>query len=86
MPEREKLHLRKARQRISNHTVRHLASSKNKAPRGGGARGSYNEEVSHARIWAGFHYRFSVRVGQDMGRKVGRYVLDTIMQPAVDAR
>jgi hypothetical protein len=47
---------------------------------------AYNEEVSHARIWAGFHYRFSVRVGQDMGRKVGRYVVDTIMQPAVDAR
>jgi PAP2 superfamily len=43
---------------------------------------AYNEEVSHARIWAGFHYRFSVRVGQDMGRKVGRYVVDTIMQPA----
>jgi hypothetical protein len=47
---------------------------------------AYNEEVSHARIWAGFHYRFSVRVGQDMGRKVGRYVVGTIMQPAVDAR
>jgi hypothetical protein len=44
---------------------------------------AYNEEVSHARIWAGFHYRFSVRVGQDMGRKVGRYVVDTIMLPAV---
>jgi hypothetical protein len=43
---------------------------------------AYNEEVSHARIWAGFHYRFSVRVDQDMGRKVGRYVVDTIMQPA----
>lgn len=43
---------------------------------------AYNEEVSHARIWAGFHYRFSVRAGQDMGRKVGRYVVDTIMQPA----
>ena len=29
------------------------------------------EEVSQARIWAGFHYRFSTRVGQDMGRKIG---------------
>jgi hypothetical protein len=46
---------------------------------------AYNEEVSHARIWAGFHYRFSVRVGQDMGRKVGRYVVDTLMQPVVAA-
>ncbi|TMJ26185.1 MAG: vanadium-dependent haloperoxidase, partial [Alphaproteobacteria bacterium] len=38
---------------------------------------AYNEEVSHARIWAGFHYRFSVRAGQDVGRKVGRYVVET---------
>ena len=28
---------------------------------------AYNDEISYARIWAGFHYRFSVRVGQDMG-------------------
>ena len=27
------------------------------------------DEVAHSRIWAGFHYRFSVQVGQDMGRK-----------------
>ena len=47
---------------------------------------AYNEEVSYARIWAGFHYRFSVRVGQDVGRKVGRYVVETVMQPAVAAR
>ena len=44
---------------------------------------AYNEEVSHARIWAGFHYRFSVRAGQDVGRKVGRYVVENVMQPAV---
>jgi hypothetical protein len=43
---------------------------------------AYNEEVSHARIWAGFHYRFSVRVGQDMGRKIGEYVVKNTMQPA----
>ena len=46
---------------------------------------AYNEEVSHARIWAGFHYRFSVRVGQDMGRKIGEYVVKNVMQPATVA-
>jgi hypothetical protein len=43
---------------------------------------AFNDEVSHARIWAGFHYRFSVDVGQDMGRKIGAYVVNTVMQPA----
>jgi PAP2 superfamily len=38
-------------------------------------------EVSEARIWAGFHYRFSTRVGQEMGRKIGNYVVDSVMQP-----
>jgi hypothetical protein len=33
-----------------------------------------------ARIYAGFHYRFSTRVGQDMGRKVGELVLQKLMQ------
>src|SRR5712664_4102008 len=33
---------------------------------------AYADEVSLARIWAGFHYRFSTRVGQDMGRKIGQ--------------
>ena len=42
---------------------------------------AYNDEVSHARIWAGFHYRFSVRVGQDMGRKIGEHVVKNLMQP-----
>ena len=31
-------------------------------------------EVANARIWAGFHYRFSTRVGAAMGKDVGRYV------------
>jgi hypothetical protein len=44
-------------------------------------------EVSDARIWAGFHYRFSTRVGQDMGRKIGEHVMKSVMQPvAVAAR
>jgi len=46
---------------------------------------AYADEVAYARIWAGFHYRFSVRVGQDMGRKIGQYVVNSVMQPAAVA-
>jgi hypothetical protein len=48
----------------------------------------YADEVAHARIWAGFHYRFSVQVGQDMGRKIGRYVVENTMrlEKVTDAR
>jgi hypothetical protein len=42
----------------------------------------YNEEVATARIYAGFHYRFSTEVGKDMGRKVGELTL-TQLRPAV---
>jgi hypothetical protein len=42
-------------------------------------------EVSEARIWAGFHYRFSTRVAQDMGRELGGYVVKSLMQPAAPA-
>jgi hypothetical protein len=42
---------------------------------------AYTDEVSAARIWAGFHYRFSTVVGQDMGRKVAAYVVKNVMQP-----
>jgi hypothetical protein len=44
---------------------------------------AYMEEVSNARIWAGFHYRFSTRVGTDMGVKIGEYVVKSVMQPGV---
>jgi len=43
--------------------------------------GMFADEIANARIWAGFHYRFSARVGADMGRKIGRYVVETVMQP-----
>jgi hypothetical protein len=46
---------------------------------------AYADEVAYARIWAGFHYRFSVRAGQDMGRRIGEYVVNNIMQPAAVA-
>jgi hypothetical protein len=35
---------------------------------------SFTLEVANARIWAGFHYRSSARVGAAMGREVGSYV------------
>jgi hypothetical protein len=49
---------------------------------------AYNDEISNARIYAGFHYRFSTVVGQDMGRKIGEYVVKNMMQPltTTDAR
>jgi hypothetical protein len=40
-----------------------------------------NDEASGARIYAGFHYRFSTVVGTDMGRKIGAYVAQNSMQP-----
>jgi hypothetical protein len=39
------------------------------------------KEVSEARIWAGFHYRFSTRVGEDMGNQIGAYIVKNFMQP-----
>jgi hypothetical protein len=40
------------------------------------------DEVATARICAGFHYRFSTRVGTEMGRKIGQYTVQHAMQPA----
>jgi len=37
------------------------------------------------RIWAGLHYRFSTRVGTDMGYQIGEYVVKSAMQPGVAA-
>jgi PAP2 superfamily len=42
---------------------------------------AFVKEVSEARIWAGFHYRFSTRVGEDMGQEIGAYTVKTLMQP-----
>jgi PAP2 superfamily len=43
---------------------------------------AFTDEVANARIWSGFHYRFSTRVGTDMGLKIGEYVVKNVMQPA----
>jgi hypothetical protein len=42
---------------------------------------AFANEVAESRICAGFHYRFSTRVGSDMGRNVGAYVVANILQP-----
>ena len=39
------------------------------------------DEVSNARIWAGFHYRFSTEAGKDMGRKIGELTVATQLRP-----
>lgn len=38
-------------------------------------------EVANARVWAGFHYRFSATVGTALGRQVAEYVGNHVMQP-----
>jgi hypothetical protein len=43
---------------------------------------AFTEEVANARIWSGFHYRFSGRVGTQMGLQIGDYVVQNAMQPA----
>jgi hypothetical protein len=42
----------------------------------------FADEVANARIWGGFHYRFSTRVGTDMGQQIGEHVVKNVMQPA----
>jgi hypothetical protein len=44
---------------------------------------TYTEEVANARMWAGFHYRFSTRVGTQMGYQIGEYVVKNLMQPVM---
>lgn len=41
---------------------------------------AYADEVAMARIYAGFHYRFSTRVSQDMGHKIAQLVVDRQLQ------
>jgi len=44
---------------------------------------AFADEIASARIWAGFHYRFSTRVGTEMGYQIGEYVVKNVMQPVV---
>jgi hypothetical protein len=45
----------------------------------------FADDVANARVWAGFHYRSSTRVGTSMGLKIGEYVVNNVMQPAQTA-
>jgi hypothetical protein len=39
------------------------------------------DEVNDARVWAGFHFRYSQEDGSSIGRKVGRFVVRNFFQP-----
>jgi hypothetical protein len=41
----------------------------------------YMQEVNDARVWGGVHYRFSTRVGADMGRRIGELAVREYMRP-----
>jgi hypothetical protein len=41
----------------------------------------YRDEVANARIWAGFHYRFSTEAAKEMGRKIGELTVATQLRP-----
>jgi hypothetical protein len=43
---------------------------------------AFTDEVANARIWAGFHSRFSTRIGTEMGLQIGEYIVKNVMQPA----
>lgn len=40
------------------------------------------EEVNNARVWAGFHFRYSQDDGSRLGRNVGKFVSRNFFQPA----
>ena len=37
----------------------------------------YSDEVANARVYAGFHYRFSAEAGKDMGKKIAELTVST---------
>jgi hypothetical protein len=45
----------------------------------------YSDEVSNARIYAGFHYRFSTEAAKEMGRKIADLVVTTQLLGGVAA-
>jgi hypothetical protein len=47
---------------------------------------AFTREIAAARIWAGFHYRFSTRVGTEMGLQIGDHVVKNVMQPVTTAK
>jgi hypothetical protein len=45
----------------------------------------FTDEIANARVWSGFHYRFSTRIGTEMGLRIGEHVVQSVMQPASNA-
>jgi hypothetical protein len=45
----------------------------------------YSDEVANARIYAGFHYRFSTEAGKDMGKKIAELTVSTQLLGSVAA-
>ena len=45
----------------------------------------YSDEVANARIYAGFHYRFSTEAGKDMGKKIAELTMSTQLLGGVAA-
>ena len=39
------------------------------------------EEHKEVRIWGGIHFRNSLEVGYDMGKKIAAYLVDTVITP-----
>jgi hypothetical protein len=39
------------------------------------------EEQKNVRVWGGVHYRFAIRTGEDMGRKVAAYMIANTLKP-----
>lgn len=46
----------------------------------------YSDEVSNARIHAGFHYRFSTEVAKEMGRRIGELAASSQLRPVAAAQ
>ncbi len=46
----------------------------------------YSDEVSNARIHAGFHYRFSTEVAKEMGRRIGELAATSQLRPVAAAQ
>jgi hypothetical protein len=46
----------------------------------------YLDEVSMARIYGGFHYRFSTTAGEDMGRKIAELAVSQLLGASTDSR
>jgi hypothetical protein len=42
------------------------------------------DEIENARVWIGFHFRNSVKVGLELGKQVAQYDLDRNFQPVND--